>query len=135
MLLAGMPREPFASGAAAAAPPYNSLVAINTDGEIVASYDKAHLVPFGEFLPFGDLLAQVGIRQFVPGAAGWSEGDARRRVMTLPASPAPLVLICYEILFSGDLGDVADAHTSSTSPTMPGSTIRWARPSTPIMRA
>lgn len=110
MLLAGMPREPFASGAAAAAPPYNSLVAINTDGEIVASYDKAHLVPFGEFLPFGDLLAQVGIRQFVPGAAGWSEGDARRRVMTLPASPAPLVLICYEILFSGDLGDVADAQ-------------------------
>lgn len=107
MLLAGMPREPFAAGATRTAPAYNSLVAINTDGEIVASYDKAHLVPFGEFLPFGDLLAQLGIRQFVPGASGWSEGDVRRRVMALPASPAPVVLICYEILFSGDLGDVA----------------------------
>ena len=46
---------------------YNSILAINSDGEIVASYDKTHLVPFGEYLPFGELFAQFGITQFVPG--------------------------------------------------------------------
>src|SRR5690606_888187 len=54
--------------------------------------------------------AQLGIKQFVPGAEGWSAGDVRRRLMSLPAAPAPLVLICYEIIFSGDLGDVASAQ-------------------------
>lgn len=110
-LLAGVPRRPYELGAdAEAQPPYNSVVAINTDGEVVASYDKAHLVPFGEYLPFADFFARLGIKQFVPGADGWSAGDVRRRLMSLPAAPAPLVLVCYEIIFSGDLGDVAGAQ-------------------------
>ncbi|WP_244557558.1 apolipoprotein N-acyltransferase [Devosia lucknowensis] len=110
-LLAGVPRRPYEMGSAATSePPYNSVVAIDTDGEIVASYDKAHLVPFGEYLPFAGFFSQLGIKQFVPGSDGWSEGDARRRLMSLPAAPAPLVLICYEILFSGDLGDTAGAQ-------------------------
>jgi apolipoprotein N-acyltransferase len=110
-LLAGVPRRPYELGEAAATrPPYNSVVAINTDGEIVASYDKAHLVPFGEYLPFASFFAQLGVTQFVPGADGWSEGDVERRLMSLPAAPAPLVLICYEIIFSGQLGDVASAQ-------------------------
>lgn len=110
-LLAGVPRRPYELGAEAEAePPYNSVVAINTDGEVVASYDKAHLVPFGEYLPFADFFARLSIKQFVPGADGWSAGDVRRRLMSLPAAPAPLVLVCYEIIFSGDLGDVAGAQ-------------------------
>ncbi|KKC31513.1 apolipoprotein N-acyltransferase [Devosia psychrophila] len=110
-LLTGAPRqqyEPIASGAAG--PPHNSLLAIDTNGEIIASYDKSHLVPFGEFMPFGEILSRIGIRQFVPGAAGWAHGDARRRLMSLPATPPLLALICYEILFSGDLGDTAGAQ-------------------------
>lgn len=111
MLLTGAPRLPFSpEPGGVAQPPYNSVLAINTDGEIIASYDKAHLVPFGEFLPFGAFLARFGIKQFVPGADGWSHGDVRRRLMSLPNTPAPLVLICYEILFSGDLGDVDGAQ-------------------------
>jgi len=111
MLLAGAPRRAFEPDAGVPpSPPYNSVLAIDSDGEIVASYDKAHLVPFGEFLPFADFLARFGIKQFVPGADGWSPGDARRRLMSLPNTPAPLVLICYEILFSGDLGDVGGAQ-------------------------
>jgi apolipoprotein N-acyltransferase len=110
-LLTGAPRqqyEPIASGAAG--PPHNSLLAIDTNGEIIASYDKSHLVPFGEFLPFGEILSRIGIKQFVPGADGWAHGDARRRLMSLPATPPLLALICYEILFSGDLGDTAGAQ-------------------------
>ena len=61
MLLTGAPREPRAASTVADDdnPGYNSLLAIDTDGEIVASYDKSHLVPFGEYLPFAELLAAV----------------------------------------------------------------------------
>jgi apolipoprotein N-acyltransferase len=110
-LLAGVPRVFYGiDGEAPKGPPFNSLVAVNTDGEIIASYDKSHLVPFGEYLPFQQILGRIGIRQFVPGADGWSHGDARRRLMAVPGSPAFLALICYEILFSGDLGDVDKAQ-------------------------
>ena len=111
MLLAGAPRQQYEPGGSeTSGPPYNSVLAIDSNGEVVASYDKAHLVPFGEFLPFADFFRSLGIKQFVPGAEGWAHGDARRRVMTLPATPPLLALICYEILFSGDLGDTANAQ-------------------------
>jgi len=111
VLLAGVPRQPYSLEVGTKRePPYNAVIAVNTDGEVIASYDKAHLVPFGEFLPFADLLKQIGITQFVPGADGWSHGDAKRRLMSVPNTPAMLVLICYEIIFSGDLGDVQGAQ-------------------------
>jgi apolipoprotein N-acyltransferase len=110
-LLTGAPRQQYEPGASqASGPPFNALLAIDTNGEIIASYDKSHLVPFGEFLPFGAFFAQLGIKQFVPGAEGWAHGDARRRLMSLPGTPSFLALICYEILFSGDLGDTAGAQ-------------------------
>ena len=110
-LLTGAPRQDYVpGGTTATGAPYNSLLAIDTNGEVIASYDKSHLVPFGEFLPFGEILSRVGIKQFVPGADGWAHGDARRRLMGLPNTPSFLALICYEILFSGDLGDTAGAQ-------------------------
>ena len=110
-LLTGAPRQQYEPGATeASGPPFNSVLAIDTSGEVIASYDKSHLVPFGEFLPFGSFLATLGIKQFVPGAEGWAHGDARRRLMSLPATPPFLALICYEILFSGDLGDAEGAQ-------------------------
>ncbi|WIY52991.1 apolipoprotein N-acyltransferase [Devosia sp. YIM 151766] len=109
-LLAGVPRRPYALDGGGARPPYNSVLAINGDGEVVASYDKAHLVPFGEYLPFAEFFAQMGVTQFVPGAEGWSAGDVKRRLMGLPGAPAALILVCYEIIFSGDLGDVEGAQ-------------------------
>lgn len=110
-LLTGAPRQQYEPGATqASSPPYNAVLAIDTNGEVIASYDKSHLVPFGEFLPFGEILSRIGIRQFVPGTEGWAHGDVRRRLMSLPATPPLLALICYEILFSGDLGDTAGAQ-------------------------
>jgi apolipoprotein N-acyltransferase len=105
-LLAGIPRQQYEPGETqSSGPPFNAMLAIETSGEVIASYDKSHLVPFGEFLPFSQFFSKLGIKQFVPGAEGWAHGDARRRPMSLPNTPAFLALICYEILFSGDLGD------------------------------
>lgn len=110
-LLAGAPRQDYAPGSGEpSGPPFNAVLAIDTNGEIIASYDKSHLVPFGEYLPYQELFAKLGIKQFVPGAEGWGHGDARRRLMSLPGAPSFLTLICYEILFSGDLGDTANAQ-------------------------
>jgi apolipoprotein N-acyltransferase len=110
-LLAGIPRQQYEPGETqSSGPPFNALLAVDTSGEVIASYDKSHLVPFGEFLPFSQFFSRLGIKQFVPGAEGWAHGDARRRLMSLPDTPAFLALICYEILFSGDLGDTANAQ-------------------------
>ncbi|MGV8831477.1 MAG: apolipoprotein N-acyltransferase [Devosia sp.] len=110
-LLTGAPRQQYEPGSTVPSGlPYNAILAIDTNGEVIASYDKSHLVPFGEFLPFGPFFASLGIKQFVPGAEGWGHGDDRRRLMSLPDAPPLLALICYEILFSGDLGDTDGAQ-------------------------
>ena len=107
MLLTGAPREQYDPSAEktdpSARPAFNSLIAVDRQGEIVSSYDKSHLVPFGEYLPFQQFFAALGLRQFVPGIDGWQAGSGRR-LMNVPNAPAFLALICYEAIFSGDLG-------------------------------
>jgi apolipoprotein N-acyltransferase len=83
---------------------YNSLVALDGFGRLVAGYDKAHLVPFGEFMPFRKIiplqaLATKGV-DFTPGP-----GVRSLRVLGLPLfSP----LICYEAIFPGNVVDPED---------------------------
>jgi apolipoprotein N-acyltransferase len=110
-LLTGAPREPEAdAGDPDDNPGYNSLLAIDNKGEVIASYDKAHLVPFGEYLPFQNFWKLFGIHQFVPGTNGWQPGSGKRLV-TATNVPAFIALICYEAIFSGDLGaDPAQAQ-------------------------
>src|SRR5690606_28621375 len=100
VLLTGAPREPYLQGAA----PYNSIFAINHEGEILSSYDKNRLVPIGEVIPFREQLSALGLGQFVPGADGWAAGT-ERRLFDVPGLPGFLPLICYEAVYSGGLGD------------------------------
>jgi apolipoprotein N-acyltransferase len=111
LLLTGAPREPLGPGGLREEgnPGYNSILAIDSDGEIIASYDKSHLVPFGEYLPFADFWGMFGIRQFVPGTNGWAAGS-NRRLQRIPGTPPFLALICYEAVFPGAIGEVAAAE-------------------------
>jgi len=79
---------------------FNSLYAINGNGEIVVARDKTRLVPFGEFLPFQDLLENMGLQQLTQLRGGFAAGNRRSNV-NLPGIPSFLPLICYEIIYSG----------------------------------
>ena len=80
---------------------YNSIQALANGGEIVASYDKTHLVPFGEYLPFSGLLESFGLRHFVHIPGGFEPGS-RRRLLEVPGLPPAAALVCYEAIFSGE---------------------------------
>ena len=78
---------------------YNSILAIDGEGTLIGARDKTHLVPFGEYLPFADLLEPLGLQQVVAGS-GFAAGN-RRQTLALADSPPLLPLICYEIIFPG----------------------------------
>jgi apolipoprotein N-acyltransferase len=80
---------------------FNSVYVIGDGGEITAAYDKVHLVPFGEYIPFTGLLRALGLRQLIPLPGGFSAGD-RRRALAVPGLPVAAPLICYEIIFPGE---------------------------------
>ena len=65
----------------------------------VATYDKTHLVPFGEYLPLQRALEAVGIRQFVPLPGGFSSGPEPRQLIDIPGVGKIAPLICYEAIF------------------------------------
>jgi apolipoprotein N-acyltransferase len=77
---------------------YNSVYVFDRDGSIGGIYDKVHLVPFGEYLPFENFLESLGLVSLTKMPGGFLEGD-RRRLMTVPGAPSMLPLICYEVIF------------------------------------
>ncbi|MCV3239794.1 apolipoprotein N-acyltransferase [Mesorhizobium sp. ZC-5] len=98
ILMAGAVRAEGSSGSNANARYYNSVVAINDAGEIVDAVDKVHLVPFGEYLPFEDMLASIGIEKIVQFPMTFSAGNQRHAV-TLAGAIRAVPFICYEIIF------------------------------------
>lgn len=79
---------------------FNSIYLMNGQGVIQDAYDKVHLVPFGEYLPFEDLLSGIGLRKLVDAPGAFTAGHSRR-LMTLPSGLSLLPLICYEAIFPG----------------------------------
>jgi apolipoprotein N-acyltransferase len=80
---------------------FNTIYVVGPDGTILSAYDKVHLVPFGEFLPARDRLSDLGLSQLT--FESFSAGPTRRP-LALPLGPSFLPLICYEIIFSGQIG-------------------------------
>jgi apolipoprotein N-acyltransferase len=75
---------------------FNSLVALDPEGEVVALTDKFHLVPFGEYMPLAGLLP---IRMVV-GGMDFSAGPGPE-TLSVPGLPPFGALICYEVIFPG----------------------------------
>ena len=81
---------------------YNSIYAIDHDGSVLSIYDKLHLVPFGEFLPFQDGMEKLGFVQLTKVQGGFIPGTGRR-AMEIPNAPRALPLICYEAIFPDEV--------------------------------
>lgn len=81
---------------------FNSLVVLDGIGARTDVYDKHHLVPFGEYIPFGDLAARFGLSGFAAREGdGYSPGPGPRLV-SLGRLGTALPLICYEAVFPQD---------------------------------
>ena len=85
-------------------PIFNAIQVITRDGGIVASYDKHHLVPFGEYLPgmFERLMHGLGLTAFVAIPGGFT-ASAARTVLDVPGLPPVAASICYEAIFPGEV--------------------------------
>ncbi len=83
---------------------YNSAALFSPQGQLVARYDKVHLVPFGEYIPLQKLLSFARSLTHEVGAFG--RGKER---VPLPAGPVKLgVFICYESIFPSEVREFAD---------------------------
>ncbi|NDE89515.1 MAG: apolipoprotein N-acyltransferase [Alphaproteobacteria bacterium] len=86
---------------------FNSLVIMNDKGSIIGSYDKSHLVPFGEFVPLRNILQMVPVAVDVIGTADFTPGSGSKTLRP-PSFPSFSTMICYEAIFSGQVVDETD---------------------------
>lgn len=95
---------------------HNSVFAVSSAGQLLWRYDKAHLVPYGEYLPGRAILSHLGLSRVVPGTVPFSPGPGPH-TFELPGfkvngKPLTVALdICYEIIFPGRVVD--EAHRPS----------------------
>lgn len=102
LVITGVPRatpmgqEPFQV--------WNSVQAVDEQGRVVGSYDKAHLVPFGEYVPLGQYLPLVKV---TTGRSDFTPGPGPR-TLTLPGLPPVAPSICYEDIFPDEVAPRGD---------------------------
>ena len=82
----------------------NSVFAMDRSGLVLARYDKAHLVPYGEYLPMRPILSAIGLSRLTPGDVDFDPGPGPQ-TLTLPIVGKVGFQLCYEIIFSGQVVD------------------------------
>jgi len=116
-----------ADGLPAAVSARNSVMALDGAGRIVAGYDKAHLVPYGEYLPLRALLSPLGLSRLVAGSIDYVPGPGPR-TLDLGAHGKAGIQICYEIVFSGEVVDRANRPDYIFNPSNDGWFGWWGPP-------
>jgi apolipoprotein N-acyltransferase len=105
----------------------NVVTAIDGTGAIRASYAKAHLVPYGEYLPMRWLLEPLGLSRLVPGALDFWPGPGPR-TLDLGTWGKVGVQLCYEIIFSGQVIDPSHRPAFLFNPSNDGWFGSWGPP-------
>lgn len=106
---------------------WNVITAIDGTGTIRGSYAKAHLVPYGEYLPMRGLLEPLGLSRFVAGTLDFFSGPGPRTIDFGPFGKAGFQ-ICYEIIFSGEVVDRAHRPDYIFNPSNDGWFGSWGPP-------
>ena len=105
----------------------NVITALASDGSIRGSYAKAHLVPYGEYLPMRALLAPLGLSRLVSGSLDFLPGPGPR-TLDLGVHGKAGLQICYEIIFSGQVTDRAHRPDYIFNPSNDGWFGAWGPP-------
>jgi apolipoprotein N-acyltransferase len=83
----------------------NSIYALGPGGKILGRYDKAHLVPYGEYLPMRPLLSAIGLSRLAPGDIDFTSGPGPRTLYLGETWGKIGFQLCYEMIFSGHVVD------------------------------
>jgi apolipoprotein N-acyltransferase len=106
----------------------NSVFAITAGGRQVGRYDKAHLVPYGEYLPMRPILSAIGLSRLAPGDLDFAAGPGPRSIL-LPFGWGKVGFqLCYEIIFSGEVVDRRDRPDFLFNPSNDAWFGRWGPP-------
>ncbi|OZA93953.1 apolipoprotein N-acyltransferase [Altererythrobacter sp. H2] len=125
LLLTGAVDLEIRDGRAAGA--RNAVTALDSSGRIVGGYDKAHLVPYGEYLALRWLLEPLGATRLVAGTIDFWPGPGPR-TLDLGAYGRAGIQICYEIVFSGQVADRANRPDYLFNPSNDGWFGSWGPP-------
>jgi|TARA_B110000438_G_scaffold268910_1_gene284853 apolipoprotein N-acyltransferase len=84
---------------------FNSLAVFDSQLNLIKSYNKIKLVPFGEFVPFENFFETIGLRTITNNYQSFSRGLDRKplNIKNNKFNLSLLPLICYEIIYSGKL--------------------------------
>jgi apolipoprotein N-acyltransferase len=105
----------------------NSVFVLGPGGRELARYDKAHLVPYGEYLPMRPLLSAIGLSRLAPGDVDFTAGPGPRTI-TLPGWGKVGFQLCYEIIFSGEVVDRHNRPDFIFNPSNDAWFGRWGPP-------
>ena len=106
----------------------NSIFALGPGGKIIGRYDKAHLVPYGEYLPMRPLLEPLGLARLAPGDTDFTAGPGPRTIDLGGQWGKVGLQLCYEIIFSGEVVDARHRPAFIFNPSNDAWFGRWGPP-------
>ena len=105
----------------------NSIFILGSGGQVVGRYDKAHLVPYGEYLPMRPLLSTIGLSRLAPGDIDFNFGPGPR-TFDLSGWGRVGFQLCYEIIFPGQVVDPRNRPDFIFNPSNDAWFGRWGPP-------
>jgi len=106
----------------------NSIFVLGPGGQILGRYDKAHLVPYGEYLPMRPLLSAIGLSRLAPGDVDFTSGPGPRTINIGGEWGKVGFQLCYEIVFPGDVVDEKHRPAFIFNPSNDAWFGRWGPP-------